>query len=140
MSTTYAGVIRSFQFAICAKILTVEPAVDGVGGLLAREHRCNNHVRTGNAISASEHAGDFGLKRQGIGTERSRFCGRQAQTFAQAVHIGDLANCGYDSVAGDDERRAGNRLGGWTAAGIGPAEFHFHALKAGHAATGSRLE
>ncbi len=57
----------------------------------------------------------------GIGTERSRFRGRQPQPFPQGVHVGNLANRDDDRIAGNDELRAGDRLaelaGRWRRAG-----------------------
>ena len=79
VSTAYCGVIRTFQLAPRAQVLAIEPAVDGVGGLLAREHRRDHYVGTGHAISPSKHAGQFGRQRQRIGMERSPFRGRQTQ-------------------------------------------------------------
>ena len=100
----------------------------------------DHHVGTGHAIPAREHAGQLCLQRQRIGAERSRFCGRQTQPFTQGIHIGELADADHDSVAGNDELRAGNRLRSRPAAGIGPAELHLQTLKASDAPVGARLE
>ena len=134
------GVKRPFQFAPRTEVLAIEPAIDRVGGFLAREHRRHHHVGTGHAVSAGEHAGQLCLHRQRIGAERSRFCGRQTQPFTQATHIGDLANCGHDSVAGNDELRAWDRFGSRPAAGIGLAQLHLLALEASYAPARVRLE
>src|SRR5271157_4929214 len=44
------GMIRSFQLAARAEVLAIEPAVDRVGSLSAREHRRDHHVGTRYAI------------------------------------------------------------------------------------------
>ena len=97
------GVIWPFLFAPGAEVLAIDPAVDRVGGLFPGEHGRYHHVGTGHAISSGEHTGQFGLERERIGTERSRFCGHETQPLTEAIHIRDLPNCGNDSVARYDE-------------------------------------
>ena len=132
--------VRPFQLAPPTEIFALKPAIDRVGGLLARQHRRHHHIGTSHAISACEHTGQIRLQCQRIGTQRSRFLGRQAQPFAQGIHIGDLANRGHHSVAGNDELRAWNRLRRWPSAGVGLTELHLDALKTGYMPAGSRLE
>src|SRR5208282_2726902 len=133
-------VIRRFQLAARTEVLAIEPAIDRVGGLFAREHRRHHHVGTGYAIAAGEHTGQRCLHRQGIGSERSRFRSRETQPFTETIHIGYLANRSDDSVAGDDMLRAWNRFRSWSTAGVGLAEPHLQTLQANHAPVGARLE
>jgi hypothetical protein len=134
------GVIRSFQFSPRANVLAVEPAVDRVGGLFSSEHRRHHYVGAGHAIATGEHTGQFCRQRQGIGMERSPFSGCETQPLSQRIHVGDLSNRGYDSVAGNDKLRTWNRRGSRPSAGIGTTELHLRALQAGDASARAGLE